>query len=96
RYKAQRDCDMVAEVIRKYNSLEGSMVKSPDMNELAGKYIVNLKTLRDMWGNPYEHDARAGMVFSRGPDGKHDAGNLSAAENSDDIVSYYGARGQLK
>lgn len=88
---AKQDCDTLAQAIQKYNSLESAVVKSEDMNELAKKYITNLDRLRDRWGNRYRHDYSIGVVYSMGPDGKHDPDNAGSQYNKDDIsVSYIG------
>ncbi len=91
--KAKQDCDTFVQSIQKFNSLEGTTVQDKYMKELKGKYITNLDTMKDPWGNRYEQDYRKGIVYSKGPDGKH-ADNQPAthASNKDDIaVPYIGA-----
>ncbi len=91
--KAKQDCDTFVQAIQKFNSLEGTTVQDKYMKELKGKYITNLDTMKDPWGNRYEQEYRKGIVYSKGPDSKHREGaGPSHAENKDDIfVSYIGA-----
>lgn len=91
--KAKQDCDTFVQAIQKFNSLEGTTVQDKYMKELKGKYITNLDTMKDPWGNRYEQEYRKGIVYSKGPDSKHkEGGGPSAPENKDDIsVSYIGA-----
>jgi prepilin-type N-terminal cleavage/methylation domain-containing protein len=93
--KAKQDCDTIVQAIQKYNSLEGSMVT--DLMDLKGKYLTNIDTLKDPWGNAYELDPYGGYVFSRGPDGqmkKEASGaiNWKDKRNKDNLrISYIGA-----
>ena len=87
--KAEVDCETLCRAIEKYNSLEGAAVKSEDMTELDKKYITNLKTMRDMWGNKYVHDPAARRVYSKGPDKKHDSSDPASKDNADDIFVTY-------
>ena len=91
--KAKQDCDTFVQAIQKFNSLEGTTVQDKYMKELKGKYITNLDTMKDPWGNRYEQEYRKGIVYSKGPDSKHTTGKgTSDAANKDDIVvSYIGA-----
>ncbi|HOD41432.1 MAG TPA: hypothetical protein PKL57_12805, partial [Candidatus Wallbacteria bacterium] len=56
--KAKQDCDTFVQSIQKFNSLEGTTVQDKYMKELKGKYITNLDTMKDPWGNRYEQDYR--------------------------------------
>ena len=97
--KAKQDCDTIVQSIQKYNSLEGVMVE--ELMDLKGKYLTNIDTLRDPWGNSYQLDPYGGNVYSKGPDGQTkliDAGNgikyidPDAKNVKDNIkVSYIGA-----
>lgn len=88
--KAKQDCDTFVQAIQKFNSLEGTTVQDKYMKELKGKYITNLETMKDPWGNKYEQEYRKGIVYSKGPDGKHaDGGGANAPANKDDIVVPY-------
>ncbi|HBC73408.1 MAG TPA: hypothetical protein DC017_00860, partial [Candidatus Wallbacteria bacterium] len=91
--KAKQDCDTFVQAIQKFNSLEGTTVQDKYMKELKGKYITNLDTMKDPWGNRYEQEYRKGIVYSKGPDSKHtEGGGPSDAANKDDImVAYIGA-----
>lgn len=91
--KAKQDCDTFVQAIQKFNSLEGTTVQDKYMKELKGKYITNLDTMKDPWGNRYEQEYRKGIVYSKGPDSKHnEGGGPSHPENKDDItVPYVGA-----
>ena len=91
--KSKQDCDILVEAVQKFNSLEGTTVQDKYMKELKGKYISTWETLRDPWGNRYEQEYRKGIVYSKGPDGKHVAGGGSSnPSNKDDIVvAYIGA-----
>ncbi|OQA81024.1 MAG: Type II secretion system protein G precursor [bacterium ADurb.Bin243] len=91
--KAKQDCDTFVQAIQKFNSLEGTTVQNKYMSELKGKYITNLDTMKDPWGNRYEQDYKKGIVYSKGPDGKHADGQPAThASNKDDIfVPYIGA-----
>ncbi len=91
--KAKQDCDTFVQAIQKFNSLEGTTVQDKYMKELKGKYITNLDTMKDPWGNRYEQEHRKGIVYSKGPDSKHREGaGPSHPENKDDIaVPYIGA-----
>ncbi len=91
--KAKQDCDTFVQAVQKFNSLEGTSVQDKYMKELKGKYITNLDTMKDPWGNRYEQEYRKGIVYSKGPDSKHKEGaGPSHPENKDDIyVSYIGA-----
>jgi len=91
--KAKQDCDTFVQAIQKFNSLEGTTVQDKYMKELKGKYITNLDTMKDPWGNRYEQEHRKGIVYSKGPDSKHKEGaGPSHPENKDDIaVPYIGA-----
>ncbi|HNY10076.1 MAG TPA: prepilin-type N-terminal cleavage/methylation domain-containing protein [Candidatus Wallbacteria bacterium] len=91
--KSKQDCDILVEAIQKFNSLEGTTVQDKYMKELKGKYISTWETLRDPWGNRYEQEYRKGIVYSKGPDGKHtDGGGSGSPSNKDDIfVAYIGA-----
>jgi prepilin-type N-terminal cleavage/methylation domain-containing protein len=90
--KAKQDCDTFVQAIQKFNSLEGTTVQDKYMKELKGKYISTLETLKDPWGNRYEQDYRKGIVYSKGPDGKHKDGPSSLPENKDDVfITYIGA-----
>jgi prepilin-type N-terminal cleavage/methylation domain-containing protein len=91
--KAKQDCDTFVQAVQKFNSLEGTTVQDKYMKELKGKYITNLDTMKDPWGNRYEQEYRKGIVYSKGPDSKHKEGaGPSHPENKDDIfVSYIGA-----
>jgi prepilin-type N-terminal cleavage/methylation domain-containing protein len=66
--KAKQDCDTIVQAVTRYNALEGVALKSLD--ELAGKYITNIKELKDPWGNAYQINTGSGFVFSQGPDGQ--------------------------
>ncbi|HNY11766.1 MAG TPA: hypothetical protein PKK26_09280, partial [Candidatus Wallbacteria bacterium] len=79
--KAKQDCDTLAQAAQKYNSLEGGVVRDAFMKELKGKYLTNLDTLKDPWGNRYELDIQRGVVFSKGADGK--------TGTKDDITVFY-------
>jgi len=88
--KAKQDCDTFVQAIQKFNSLEGTTVQDQYLKELKGKYITNLDTMKDPWGNRYEQEYRKGIVYSKGPDGKHTAGGgANAPANKDDIVVPY-------
>jgi len=90
--KAKQDCDTLVNAIQKFNSLEGTTVQDKYMKELKGKYVATIDTLKDPWGNRYEQDYKKGVVYSKGPDGKHKDGAQNAPENKDDIViTYIGA-----
>ncbi len=91
--KAKQDCDTFVQAIQKFNSLEGTTVQDSYMKELKGKYITNLDTMKDPWGNRYEQEYRKGIVYSKGPDGRHTfAGGANDPKNKDDIVvAYIGA-----
>jgi len=66
--KAGQDCDMIAIAVKKYNSLEGEIVT--DLMDLKEKYITNIDTLKDPWGNAYALGLKKSIIFSKGPDGK--------------------------
>ena len=66
--KAKQDCDTICQAIQKYNSLEGAQVEQ--LMDLKGKYLTNIDTLKDPWGNSYQIDVIAGAVYSKGPDGQ--------------------------
>lgn len=91
--KAKQDCDTIAQAIQKFNSLEGSTVEK--LMDLKGKYLTNIDTLKDPWGNSYDMDASKGIVFSKGPDSKSSYGvakNGTAKDDKDNIiVNYIGA-----
>jgi len=88
--KAKQDCDTFVQAIQKFNSLENTTVQDRFMIELKGKYITNLDTVKDPWGNRYEQDYKKGMTYSKGPDGKHDpALKQNDGVNKDDIFSPY-------
>lgn len=88
--KAGQDCDTIVMAIEKYNSTQGgAVVKSAEMSELQGKFITNMDTIRDPWGEKYRHDAAARRVFSKGPDRRHDDADLNAAVNADDVRRNY-------
>ncbi|HNY13393.1 MAG TPA: type II secretion system protein [Candidatus Wallbacteria bacterium] len=91
--KAKQDCDTFVQAIQKFNSLEGTTVQDKYLKELKGKYITNLDTMKDPWGNRYEQEYRKGIVYSKGPDGKHTegAGANSPANKDDIVVAYIGA-----
>lgn len=82
--KAKQDCDTIAQAIQKFNSLEGSTVSN--LMDLKGKYLTNIDTLKDPWGNAYTMSATKGIVYSKGANGKDEKGT------KDDIfVNYIGA-----
>jgi len=83
--KAKQDCDTIVQAVTRFNALEGVALKSLD--ELAGKYITNIKELKDPWGNPYGIHTGAGFVFSMGPDGQSPYATTkgAAATKKDDI-----------
>jgi hypothetical protein len=87
--KVKDDCKLLCIAIEKYNILEGSIVKSEDMTELENKYIANLKTMKDTWGNKYVHDPAARRVYSKGPDKNHDSKDPASKYNADDIFATY-------
>ncbi|MEZ7891194.1 MAG: prepilin-type N-terminal cleavage/methylation domain-containing protein [Candidatus Wallbacteria bacterium] len=91
--KAKQDCDTIAQAIQKFNSLEGSTVEK--LMDLKGKYLTNIDTLKDPWGNSYDMDPNKGIVFSKGPDSKSSYGIGKNGVEKDDkdniIVSYIGA-----
>jgi len=91
--KARQDCDTLVHAIQKFNSLEATTVQERYMEELKGRYVTAIDTLKDPWGNRYEQDYKKGVVYSKGADGKHkDGGGNLASENKDDIcVIYAGA-----
>lgn len=68
RSKAKHDCQTVVDAIIKYNNLNRAKVYRADQIK---QHISNLHALRDPWGAPYMMDLSAGLVLSRGPDGKH-------------------------
>jgi prepilin-type N-terminal cleavage/methylation domain-containing protein len=90
--KARQDCDTIVQAVTRFNAIEGVALRSLD--ELAGKYITNIKELRDPWGNPYYINTGSGFVFSMGPDGQSPynyAAKGAAPTKKDDIkVSFIG------
>jgi len=85
--KAKQDCDTIAQAVQKFNSLEGSTVAN--LMDLKGKYLTNIDTLKDPWGNAYTMNASKGLVYSKGANGKDD---IATGKNGDDIfVNYIGA-----
>jgi len=69
RNKARQDCQTIAEAIHKFNNIEKT--KLTGINQLKGKYITNLDTLKDPWGRSYVLNLAAGLVVCTGADGKH-------------------------
>lgn len=69
RSKARQDCQTIAEAIHKFNNIEKTKLTS--INQLKGKYIMNLDTLKDPWGHSYALNLAAGLVVCTGPDGRH-------------------------
>ena len=79
--KAKQDCDTIVQSVQKYNSLEGSMVEG--LMDLKGKYLTNIDTLRDPWGNPYIYrspgeEGRDYEIISLGADGKEGGTGVNA------------------
>lgn len=68
--KARSDCMEIAKCVYKFNTMEGQICEQ--LAELKGKYLSNVDTLRDPWGQAYGYDHMYGIVFSKGPDGKHE------------------------
>lgn len=84
--KAKSDTAAIGKAIARFNAQEGVMCKS--LSELRGKYLSNIDTLRDPWGQSYDYDAIYGIVYSKGPDGKHSS-HKDATWNDDTIVDIY-------
>ena len=93
--KAKQDCDTIAQSIQKYNSLEGTQIE--ELMDLKGKYLTNIDTLRDPWGNAYQIDTYGGFVYSKGADGQDNKNDSADKKNNDNIkVSYIGALSLVK
>jgi prepilin-type N-terminal cleavage/methylation domain-containing protein len=86
RTKAKSDVMEIAKAIAKFNSFEGSLCE--DISELKGKYISNIEDLRDPWGHRYCYDYDYGIVYSKGPDGRHTR-EKGKTWNDDIIVDVY-------
>jgi len=98
---AHKDCSVIAEEIKKYNSLNNNFVQDTYMVEIINmeffSFYENATTtinlLKDPWGNRYEHDYKKKIVFSKGRDGKHtfNQGRKNVFNIDDEYVSYIGA-----
>lgn len=87
--KAKQDCDTLCQAIQKYQALEGVAITS--LLDLKGKYLTNIDTLKDSWGNSYRIDLDRGCVYSMGPDGLDSETGGGTDSNRDNIrVSWTG------
>lgn len=87
--KAKQDCDTLCQAIQKYQALEGVAITT--LLDLKCKYLTNIDTLKDPWGNSYQIDLDRGCVYSRGPDGQDNLCGGGTASNRDNIrVSWTG------
>ena len=95
---ARIDCDALIQKIQIYNFKNANHVKDTYMVEIENENIFSLyeemtttiNLLKDPWGRKYEHEYAKGIVFSKGPDGKHAFGKgHDTLENRDDIIYSY-------
>jgi len=89
--RARADIDELVKAVRLYNIKESRQfeteVFSPQaLGTFIGTYLEK-EPPRDPWGVYYLHDAKQGVVFSCGPDGRPQTTNI--ASESDDIAVYY-------
>jgi hypothetical protein len=56
---------------------------------LSEKHLRGIETLRDSWGNNYDLDAMRGLVYSKGPNGKHNSDDPDDLVNLDDVIVSY-------
>ena len=95
---AKIDCDGLVQKIHDYNIRNVNVVQDTYMVEIENEKIFSsyeemtttINLLKDPWGRKYEHEYAKGIVFSKGPDGKHVFGKEHATlENRDDIIHSY-------
>jgi len=82
-------CKILGEAIRSYNSQERKTLQSTDMVELSPAYIPDVKMMKDVWGGRFYNDSAGRVVFSMGPDGRHDYSNQKSICNKDDVSVKY-------
>ena len=75
---AVKDCERLSAAYHKYFETEGREIET--LNELQEKYVPDVDTLKDPWGNSYEFDNVMKKIYSKGPDAK--------AKTSDDVANF--------
>ncbi|HBC74535.1 MAG: hypothetical protein A2008_13965 [Candidatus Wallbacteria bacterium GWC2_49_35] len=75
---AVKDCERLSAAYHKYYETEGREIET--LNELQEKYVPDIDTLKDPWGNDYEFDNVMKKIYSKGPDAK--------AKTSDDVAVF--------
>ncbi len=81
RAKAFADLDLLKSSATKHNFATESPIER--LEELEGRYVRDIRTLRDPWGNPYRLDTAELAVYSCGPNGRDEHGR------GDDLTRHY-------
>ena len=81
RAKALADLDLLKSIATKHNFATERPLDR--LEELEGRYVRDIRNLRDPWGNAYRLDTTELAVYSCGPNGRDEHGR------GDDLTRHY-------
>jgi len=77
-------CLFIAKTIEKFEKISGNSLER--LSQIR-KFIPNIDEIKDSWGTPFFTDINLKLIYSIGPDKKHDLSNLTTLK--DDIIVYW-------